>query len=268
MKLKLQKIVAKEILLLFLLIILTSVFWISIHLNNLFQNNRIKEYKNNIEILSKNIKLIKNNKNKIFNQLCEIKGGIIDKVYLPKSILLPNKFILDEKIGDFRYNKFEEFGGIITKESSFSFLYTLNNNGDIIFKSEYPYDINKLNEIGFINETQFYDSIFNSIKYRDEIFKTLKNTYNSSECNNLKKFDKLIGITTINNKQIKDDEQYQKELDTNIKQLENSNNFKIEVNNINKTILYFLLVGFSILFLIRYVFYILKWSLNTLKLKQ
>jgi hypothetical protein len=267
MKLKLQKIVAKEILLLFLLIILTTVFWIFIHLNNLFQNNRIKEYKNNIEILSKNSILLKNHKNTIFNQLCKIKGGIIDKVYIPKSILLPNKFILDEKIGDFRYNIFEEFGGIKTKEPSFSFLYTLNNS-DIIFKSEYPYDINKLNELGFINETQFYDSIFNSIKYRNEIFKTLKNTYNSSECNNLKKFEKLIGITTINNKQIKDDEQYQKELDTNIKQLENANNLKIEGYNINKTILYFLLVGFSILFLIRYVFYILKWSVNTLKIKH
>ena len=171
----------------------------------------------------------------IYNQF-----GTLNRYQIPK---LPKGYKLDQKIGEI--DKWDK--------------YIINN-----------IDEDKANKLLNFNFENFSKKLKDSTNYRKIVYERLKIYFNDSDCNNFSIFESKIGINTPNQiKEIqinvniinKESEIIKNKINTTI-------NWFVDDPNISKFSLYFFYTLFAFVFILRYLFYIIKWSVNTLKLKQ
>jgi hypothetical protein len=262
MKIETKKIIAKEILILFIISAITVLFFCILNLNNTYQryhNKNLKKEFNSkqiiIDSLNKQIFDFNNKDNyisNIYNQYGRLNNNKNNEqnglpIRFPK---LPKGFKLDEKIGEI-----ENDNGFVDVLGILSFKYILINFDR---ENETPiiYDLN-----------HFTNDLLNSNKFRKEIYLKLKSYYNDVNCNTLGKFETKIGIVDsnkINNiqselkKLFEENEKLQKDISTTV---ENS----LDKEDIFKFSLYFFLALFILFFILRHIFYVGKWSISTLK---
>ena len=275
MKIETKKRVAKEILILFICFISSLLILICLYLNNSYQkfnqnriNQKIQTIKLENDSLDKPIyeyySKIYKFKKEVFYQICSIVGG--SHYNDPLNILepipkLPKGVYNKEEIGEDSISNalFEEFGG------KKIYYYYLNNIDENKFK-QYNSLEDHLSDIILINEKQFFDSITKDPNYKIKIFNKLKENFNSSNCNNIEKFDLKIGLkkeSEINNIFQKKDANL-KELTTLKEDYSNSLKYSFTSDEIINITLKSLLFLISIAFLVRYVIITFRWCIKIL----
>jgi predicted PurR-regulated permease PerM len=262
MNIKTKKIIAKEILILLAISAITVLFFCILNLNNTYQRYHNKSLtkdfnsnQNKIDSLNKQL-LDFNNKDKfisnIYNQYGRLNNNKNNEQNgLPIGFpILPKGFKLDEKIGEI-----EDDNGFVDVLGLLSFKYILINFDK---KNETP--------IKYDGKKFTYD-LLNSNKFRNEIYEKLKTYYNDVNCNTLEKFENKIGIVDtikINNIQsdlkilYTENGKLQKDISNTV---ENS----IEKERIIKFSINFFFALFILFFILRYIYYVGKWSISTLK---
>jgi hypothetical protein len=275
MKIETKKVIAKEILIFFICIITTILIWISLYLNNTYQKYNLNNINTNListqsEIDNLNNKIsdynnkIKNYKKEIFYQICKIEGGIMSGKYI-----IPNgdknyEYIGVDSISDYIFKK---FGG---NKIYFDYLNTDLNKKQTKWIIANEIGLPIFNRNIFIDEKGFFDSLSNSPNYRFEVYNKLKQNYNSSNCKNINEFEFMIGVkkqSEINEiiKSIKDNQSKIISLNNDYKKSVKYSFKSDEINNILIKSIIFLI---SIAFFIRYGFFIIKWSINILKMNH
>jgi len=257
MKIETKKILAKEILIFLLIITITLLFYLGLNLNNSYQKYNIKKLQNQYETkqlvldsVKKPILIYNNdievNRINVFSQF----GRLYDGYRIP--IKLPKGFKLNEKIGR-----------IEDKDAHWDI--DANNFAHI------PYIIinyDKKNELPILYDyDRFSKTLTDSFNFRNFIYEKLKQIFDDSECNNISEFELLIGIKFP--KEIKDIKIIADKINIETEILKNeitiTKNRILENLNISKFSLNFFYILFVFAFVIRYIFFVFKWSIKTLK---
>jgi hypothetical protein len=241
-----KKIIAKEIVYILLVIVIPFMIWVILNLNNSYQtnvqNNNEKEKRSLNLVKDSLVKIITKYEHKrlrVFDQICIIEGGVM-KGEDPLQILLPIFVNINEPIGGWDFNEFEEFGGDV--------LHFKNLSNGITYNS-------------------FYDSLKNNISYNETIFNKLYKSYNDSSCRTINKFNQIIGLKELDdliNKRSKillDISHKENSIKKSIERTLTSLEIKTYTFN---TVLFLLIVLFGL----RYLYYSAKWSISILSQKS
>ena len=259
MKIETKKKLAKEILIFLSIITITLLYYLGLNLNNTYQKYNIKKLQNQYETkqlildsINKPILVYNNdievNRINVFSQF----GRLYDGYEIP--IKLPKGFKLNEKIGRIE-NKGEHWDIDANNFAHIEFIiinYDKKNELPIL----YDYD-------------RFSKMLTDSIKFRNFIYEKLKQNYDDSECNNISEFELLIGIKFP--KEIKDNKIIADKINTETDILKNeitiTKNRFVDAENISKFSLYFLYTLIALSFVLRYMYYLLKWCYRILTIK-
>lgn len=257
MKTETKKIIAKEILILTTVLILIIFFWGGLHLNNLYQNNRItilqKDYNSKKIILDSINEPIKKYtdvkedfRKNVFRQLAKMN----DNFGIP--IKLPKGYKLSEKIGENIH---------INKNGMIPFI-------DLIAFDNIVSNFDSPNELPiFYNIEKFDEIIIDSISFRKKIYERLKLFYDYSNCSKFELFEEKIGAKpSIEILKLKKEaaEIIEKCVKIN-NEIANSKNRIIDEKSTYVYSINFFYLLLIISFPLRYFYFLINWSIVTLK---
>lgn len=255
MKNETKKYIAREILILIFSILIIIIFYLSLLANNLYQkqkhNKLVAKYNytqlNNDsvkkEIEKYTIELI-NYRKIIFNQLGRINSEGNQNTYT-------------EKIGESKN---------IQKSSKWD-KYIIDPL-DILSVSQIALYPNGNKELPvFYNFNSFDSEVKISSNFRLFIFNLLKSKYDSTGCENINLFNLKIGAKKSShlNSLLENSGKYDKDLIELKKDINYRSDRIINQEYLNYYTLSFLYILFFIVFFLRYLYIIIRWSINTLK---
>lgn len=269
MELKVKKILAKEFLFLFVALLIPLLVWVGLMANNIYQRTHkenlsieISKKQHLIDSLSEPLKKINgrysNLVSVLFEQYGTCKGGIGDNG-LPIAPI-PNGFKITEKIGS--RNKipspFEVFGG---KQIFYKSIFRTYDKKD-------PLRIlTKEGSDELMDKTIFADSLRQNSVFRSKVYEELKNVYDFSNCPQVNDFTKMLEIPIPDNVVNWDIEakRNQKEVDQLNNERRKTTEREVTHNEFLSILRTAILISFLLLFVLRYIFFCLRWSISILK---
>ena len=263
MKIEAKKIIAKEILLLFVTLGISILVFIGLNINNSYQ----KYYSDKIrsEIISQNllldsldkpIKRFNKIRSDIFYHFGNIKGGYLtngDIDFPSKKIVTINEEI--ELISVTKWN-----------------IYRVNYEKVFIkFDENDPLNILKNNNIDntiALDKNEFYDTLIKSPILRNFVFVSLKNVYNSNNIKDLKSFENLILFNIELKQKIKEVELIKERIADSNQSIKICVKRSFDIKNIYEVSFNVFILLSVIIFLLRYLYLLLRWCYRILKLNN
>lgn len=275
MKLQTQKIIAKEFLVLFISIVITLIVFLSLTGYNLYlkshKNNLLVEIKQKSQLsdsLNRTFRIIteqvSEHKRELFRQYGIVKGGLNFKG-MPTAPLPKNTLIKEEKLGYYIPFWGEEIQNDLEK------VYKTSDRNDplrIINRKFVPIEDLIEKDEDFITENQFSDSLQLNTKFRTNVYNELKEIYDYGNTPTLKSFEEMVGVSIPKNIVKMNNES--KMIQTNLNQI--GSDLKITKqriftnNSISFITKWFFIVSILTLFVLRYTYICLKWSIKTINL--